>query len=207
MKKITTLVCAGLVLAVSAFADITFGARGNFALGIGTTTNITGAQTNNLRSVDYGATVFGKFPVSVVNNMYVQPELGFNRYTTSLKMNDSDIKATIGYNAIILPVLVSYDIPINQSFSLYMAGGPRFSFITGDMSYTQKSVTVENDPDSRIMVGAIAGLGAQYALSTNACLVTDLRYDFGVSPLKFKDASEEIKPRGLNFSAGFTLTF
>ena len=116
-----------------------------------------------------------------------------------------DLDSTLSYNSIVMPVLINYGIPINQSLFLFVEGGPQVSFITSDLKDTKSSYS--SDPESRILFSAIAGIGASYAFSPAMALVTDLRYDLGFSTIKTEDSAEGVIPRGLNFSAGFHVKF
>lgn len=205
MKKKLTVMCLAVITATLAFSEVTFGFRGFGDFGAGTTTSIQNTTTNTSKNWGYGGSVFGKIPISVVENLYVQPEIGFMHNSIGLKSSKYDLDSTLSYNSIVMPVLINYGIPINQSLFLFVEGGPQVSFITSDLKDSKSSYS--SDPDSRILFSAIAGIGASYAFSPAMALVTDLRYDLGFSTIKTEDASEGVVPRGLNFSAGFHVKF
>ncbi len=205
MKKIISIVCLAVTAATLAFSEVTFGFRGFGDFGAGTSTNIENTSTETKKNWGYGGSVFGKIPISVVENLYVQPEVGFMHNSIGLKSSKYNLNSTLSYNSIVMPVLINYGIPINQSFLLFVEGGPQVSFITGDLKDDKSKTT--SDPDSRILFSAIAGIGASYAFSPAMALVTDLRYDLGFTTIKTENASEGVIPRGLNFSAGFHVKF
>lgn len=205
MKKILSIISITVLTAVMAFSEVTFGFRGFGDFGAGTSSKIENMNTDSKKSWGYGGAVFGKIPVSVVENLYVQPEVGFMHNSVGLKSSKYNIESTLSYNSIIMPVLINYGIPLNQSFLLFVEGGPQVSFVMGDLK--EENSNFKSDPDSRILFSAIAGIGASYAFTPAMALVTDLRYDLGFSTLKPEKSSEGVIPRGLNFSAGFHVKF
>lgn len=205
MKKILSVICLSVAFAAVAFSEVTFGFRGFGDFGAGTSSSIQDTSTDAKKNWGYGGAVFSKIPISVVENLYVQPEIGFMHNSIGLKSSKYNLDSTLSYNSIVMPVLINYGIPLNQSLFLFVEGGPQVSFITGDLKNDKSKST--SDPDSRILFSAIAGIGASYALSPAMALVTDLRYDMGFSTIKTENSSEGVIPRGLNFSAGFHVKF
>ena len=147
MRKNIIIICLAVVTAALAFSEVTFGFRGFGDFGAGTTTHIENTSTDTSKNWGYGGTVFGKIPISVVENLYVQPEVGFMHNSIGLKSSKYDLKSTLSYNSIVMPVLINYGIPLNQSFLLFVEGGPQVSFVLGDLRDERSKVST--DPDSR----------------------------------------------------------
>ncbi|MCR5762865.1 MAG: porin family protein [Treponema sp.] len=205
MKKILSVICLAVAFTALAFSEVTFGFRGFGDFGAGTASSIQDTTTDTKKNWGYGGSVFSKIPISVVENLYFQPEIGFMHNSIGLKSSKYNLDSTLSYNSIVMPVLINYGIPINQSFHLFVEGGPQVSFITGDLKNSKSNDST--DPDSRILFSAIAGIGASYAFSPTMALLTDLRYDLGFTTIKTENSTEGVIPRGLNFSAGFHVKF
>ena len=208
MKKHISLLVAAVMGVAVASADVALGVRGTAQWGLGTTVdNFDGSELDLSRMWMFGGFLYGKIPVSVVENLYVQPELGFTHRIAGFKWND--MKYALTYNAIALPVLIAYDFPITQAFSVTVEGGPQFSVAMGRMRLEDKdgSELANADPESRILFSGIIGAGVSYAFSSGTAAIFDMRYDLGFNKLEFENSDTGLFPRGLSFSAGFQVKF
>lgn len=213
MKKIIAAIAFFILVTAAATADVMVGIRGSAGWGLGSSTSMSGYETDVSKSWMFGGFLYGKIPVSVVENLYIQPEVGIVHGTVGIKdKSDKDLKTETSYNAFVIPVLLAYDFPVTQSFIVSIEGGPEVSFlmgkINGKATYDgDKLYDMDVNPDSRVLFSGVVGMGMAYAFSSGTYFVSDLRYDLGFNEIKGEDAKDGVTPRGLNLSAGFQLRF
>lgn len=213
MKKFVILLSCIAFAVATASADIFVGIRGTIAPGLGASTSMSGIEMDLSKSWIFGGAVYAKIPISVVENLYVQPEAGIFRHTYGLKYKDlKDARTEFSYTAMTIPVMLAYDFPVTQSFIVTIEGGPHLSFITSKINAKtfldgETSSDDNYNPDSNILFGAMVGAGISYAFSSGTYIMADLRYDFGFNEVKIEDSTDGVTPRGFDISAGFQLRF
>lgn len=215
MKKI--VICAALFAAATSLLsalDFAVGARAAFGLGVGTDVKMDDTDLNLGKTMDVDGLVFGK--LWFTENIILQAELGTTAHkvgmTTKgdeLSTSGSDSRDASGYltfDTLDVPLLVGYDIPLGDSFSLTPFFGPQVSFVLGkaesggDFSGTFK-------PKSPVLFDVVFGASAAYNLGPGA-IVGDVRYNLGLIPLTVKDSGDDLfTPRALLFGLGYQLKF
>ena len=112
---------------------------------------------------------------------FIQPELLFSMKGYKIKSDDVDIKVTFSY--IELPVLIKYELILEQFPKTELFFGPAFSFIidarykskSGEETYSGK---IENiNPFDR---GIVVGINIQKKINQKNIINFDLRYNFGL---------------------------
>lgn len=196
MKKVIVAALAGLLMSAAAFADgITLGARGLYGLNVGT--SVEDADLDTVFG-DFGVALFGKFALPVLDGkLAIQPELGFTHYDVVAK--ESGWSCDIEFNTFDIPVLVVYDILVNDSITVSPLAGVKFSIPVGDVDIMGFS----GSADSKVLVGIDFGASLYWKVGPGA-LVVDARYDLGVTKLKVEDA-DLLTPRSLISSIGYSI--
>ena len=203
MKKIIALAAAVAVSAVSAFAlDLAVGARGAFGMGLGTST-YDDFDLDMGKSLNFGGAVFGK--IGITEQISVQPEIGFTHHTVGEKMDD--VKGTIGFNTLDIPVLVGYNLEVMDGFTVTPFLGPQLSFALGKGKFGGDFSDFADDVEfkSPLLFDIVLGANAAYEVGPGA-IVADLRYNLGLIALKEKESeSKLVTPRALGLSVGYQL--
>ena len=208
MKKIIALAVTMAAAVTMATAEITVGARGIFGLGLGTTVSSDfddlGMEVDLGKSLDFGFAAFVKIPVWEA--LGVQPELGFTHHQVGLKWDFGivTLEGTGAINTIDLPVLVTYDIAINDAFSVTPFLGPQLSFPLGKVAMGG-DFDGDGDIDSKVLFSIVLGANVSYKVGPGA-IVGDLRYNLGLTPLK-SDDTDMLTLRALLFSVGYQIQF
>ncbi len=189
MKKIMALVAVAAAAVSLATAEITVGGRGNFGLGLGT--KLESGDLKLSKSWDYGVTAFAKVPVA--ESISVQPELGFNIVNVGIKGQDDATKI----NILDLAALCVYDIEVSDGLTVSPFAGPQFGYVIGKAktgSYEQKV--------KPFLFDIVLGTEVAYKMG-NGALVGDVRYNFGVTPLKNDDGDKMATLRSLTLGVGY----
>ncbi len=199
MKKIITLVVTAIAAVSLATAEITVGGRGNFGFGIGT--KLYGDEKLELaKSLNYGITGFAKVPVA--ENISVQPELGFNVVKSAMKVDNFDAKYTSTVNVLDLAALITYDIEVSDALTVSPFAGPQFGYVIG-----KAKLSGDFSGDTKVkpfIFDIVLGTEVAYKMG-NGALVGDLRYNFGVTPLKNEDGDKIATLRSLTLGVGYQI--
>lgn len=230
-KKLIVLAAVAAVTAGFAAAEVSVGIRGGMGLMLGTSWSdkitepvkdtMEPSTTNSLAA---GAAVFAKIPI--FNGLGIQPEFGISYNEMRLRANKEyrellqqasikDYQTWFAYSALDIPILVSYDFKVGKKITLTPLAGPKLSIPIGkikeDASRTSSDglLPAEFEAGSPVLFSMVAGMDAAFGLRHGA-IVTDLRYDIGISSLQIKTGSSESDvavPRALFLSVGYQLTF
>lgn len=231
-KKLIVLAAVAAVTAGFAAAEVSVGIRGGMGLMLGTSWSdkITEPvkdimEPSTINSLAAGAAVFAKIPI--FNGLGIQPEFGISYNEMRLRANKEykellqqytsvkDYQEWFAYSALDIPILVSYDFKVGKKITLTPLAGPKLSIPIGkikeDASRTVSGgpLPAEFEAGSPVLFSMVAGMDAAFGLRHGA-IVTDLRYDIGISSLQIKTGSSESDvavPRALFLSVGYQLTF
>ena len=230
-KKLIVLAAVAAVTAGFAAAEVSVGIRGGMGLMLGTSWSdkITEPrkdimEPSIINSLAAGAAVFAKIPI--FNGLGIQPEFGISYNEMRLRANKEyrellqqasikDYQEWFAYSALDIPILVSYDFKVGKKITLTPLAGPKLSIPIGkmkaDASRTSSGgpLPAEYETGSPVLFSMVAGMDAAFGLRHGA-IVTDLRYDIGISSLRIKTGSSESDvavPRALFLSVGYQLTF
>ena len=211
MKKLIAFAVAAVaaVSVATAQIDLTVGARGIFGIGVGTTLGWGEKENLDLgNSLDFGGAAFAKVPL--YKGLGAQVEIGFTYNSYGRK--EEGVKYSYSYKAIDIPLLVAYDVKVNNELTITPLFGPKFSIPVGKA--TGKSGSSEADVDiyNSVLFGIVTGVSASYKVGPGA-VVGDIRYNNGVSHFATgkKDDNKyngggEFVPRNLQFSVGYQMT-
>lgn len=226
MKKIIALAMVAVAAVSMATAEITVGARGMLGWSLGSSlpeeAKAFGFKFDAGKSFDFGFAAFVNIPL--VADLGIQPELGFSHNSVGMKYT-MDLgpfgsftgKGWFSYNAIDIPVLVTYGIKVNDSLTITPLLGPKFSIPVGKIKTTtemdgeRESSSVK--VGSPLLFGIVFGADVAFKLGPGA-IVGDIRYDLGLTKLKTKsefagrtEKADLVTPRALTLSVGYQLAF
>ena len=208
MKKIIALVCAAVV-GVSAFAlDVTAGARGTFAWGLGTTLPAEDAeQMKTLKEAitsaggtwSEGGNLGGGFGVyanlGLINlgslTLGLQPEFSMifnNGYTVDYAFGGTSEKVVYTDNSIDIPVLVTLSLPVTNTFGMRFGVGPYLSIplgpdLIGTSGGTETKMTDIYTIESSLNFGLAFDVNFTNKLGIGS-LVANVRYMMDFTPTK-----------------------
>lgn len=210
MKKIIALVCAAVV-GVSAFAlDVTAGARGTFAWGLGTTLPAEDAeQMKTLKEAttsaggtwSEGGNLGGGFGVyanlGLVNlgnlTLGLQPEFNMlfnNGYTVDYALGGTSQTVVYTDNSIDIPVLVTLSLPVTNTFAMRFGVGPYLSIPLGlDLITTSGGTETRATDTTGVTIESSLNFGLAFDVNfTNklgiGSLVANVRYMLDFTPTK-----------------------
>ncbi len=198
MKKIMALVAVVAATVALATAEVTVGGRANLGLGLGT--KLESGDLDLGKSLDFGVTGFAKVPVA--EKISVQPELGFNIEKIGQKVGSA--KGTSTVNVLDLAALCVYDIEVSDDLTVSPFAGPQFGYVigkaknSGDFSGEYKV--------KPFLFDIVLGTEVAYKMG-NGALVGDVRYNFGVTPLKNDDGDKMATLRSLTLGVGYQVKF
>lgn len=214
MKKLVALV-AGIMFSAAAFAEgITVGGRGLIGTNIGTT--LENDIDNNVNPMSpLGLTAFAKIPLPVLEGkLALQPELGISSFGINYDADEFTYKENTYYGEVLaqytsidIPILVTYNIEINEKITISPVIGPKISIPVGKLNLTYSSSDTDLGDysiDSHVLFGIELGAGLSYKAGPGA-IYGDLRYDIGLTKLKVED-EDFATPRALIFSIGYGIT-
>ena len=226
MKKIIALAMVAVAAVSMATAEITVGARGMLGWSLGSSlpeeAKAFGYKFDAGKSFDFGFAAFVNIPL--VAGIGIQPELGFSHNSVGMKISQEFFgesytgKGWFSYNAIDIPVLVTYGIKVNDSLTITPLLGPKFSIPVGKIKSTSEmnGEKFESDPvkvGSPLLFGIVFGADVAFKLGPGA-IVGDIRYDLGLTKLKQKyefagqtEKVDLVTPRALTLSVGYQLAF
>ena len=244
MKKLIAIACAALV-GMSAFAfEVSAGARGTFVWDLGTTLegnqatqmkaykdNITaaGGTWNEGGNIGAGFGVWANLGLFDLGSLTlgVQPEftMSFNQgYNVSMSQGSNSFTVTYTGTTIDIPVLVTLDVPLNETCALTFGVGPYLSIPMGFDSImaangteTKGSDTVTFEAGLNFGLAADAAFGYKLGIGK---LVANVRYMLDFSPTKVTakdktsgatvpgyDNAEMLTRRALQVGIGYQITF
>ena len=200
MKKIAKKIAvAALSIAVGATSagalDLSLGLRGNFNMGLGTSfEQDTSGESLTKEGGNFGggASIFANFGLVDLGpgTLGVQPEvmLNFNNgYHFSFSSIDASM--TCSDNTIDIPLLITYSLPIGESFKLGLGVGPYLSIPLGLKAKVESELTymqgeLESD-GTDINFGLGFDLNAGYKVGPGS-IVIDVRYLLDLTKTQFK---------------------
>ena len=193
MKKLIAMAAALAVTSLSAFAvDITVGARGNFNMGIGTDIIFQPDTFNSFEkhggNLGGGFAVFANFGRTEIGkgSLGIQPEFGMN-FNNGYTSEEDPVKMNLYSTTIDLPVLVTFNYPVMEAFSIGCGLGPYLSIPSGfdflvQFDEDSSTKTFENmDVKARLNFGFAFDVNAAYKLGPGS-LVFDVRYMLDLEP-------------------------
>ena len=205
MKKLIAfaVAAAAAVSVATAQIDLTVGARGIFGIGVGSTLGLSEKQNLDLgKSLNFGGAAFAKVPL--YKGLGAQVEVGFTYNSYGTKTNG--VKNSLSYKAIDIPLLVAYDVKVNNELTITPLFGPKFSIPIGKATPDKGS---DVDIYNSVLFGIVAGVSGSYKVGPGA-VVGDIRYNAGVSQFTtgkdVKVSTGGFHPNNLQFSVGYQMT-
>ncbi|MCR4626597.1 MAG: PorT family protein [Treponema sp.] len=198
MKKIMALVAVAAATVALATAEVTVGGRANLGLGLGT--KLESGDLDLGKSLDFGVTGFAKVPVA--EKISVQPELGFNIEKVGQKVGSA--KGTSTVNVLDLAALCVYDIEVSDDLTVSPFAGPQFGYVIG-----KAKAGGDFSGETKVkpfLFDIVLGTEVAYKMG-NGALVGDVRYNFGVTPLKNDDGDKMATLRSLTLGVGYQVKF
>ena len=206
MKKLIAFAVAAVaaVSVATAQIDLTVGARGIFGIGVGSTLGLYEKENLDLgKSLNFGGAAFAKVPL--YKGLGAQVEIGFTYNSYGTKMDG--FKSSLSYKAIDIPLLVAYDVKVNDELTITPLFGPKFSIPIGKATAKWGSSEGDLDIYNSVLFGIVAGVSGSYKVGPGA-VVGDIRYNAGVSQLTTGKRGGEsgVNPCNLQFSVGYQMT-
>ena len=206
MKKLIAfaVAAAAAVSVATAQIDLTVGARGIFGLGVGSTLGLSEKQNLDLgKSLNFGGAAFAKVPL--YKGLGAQVEVGFTYNSYGMKANGA--KQSLSYKAIDIPLLVAYDVKVNNELTITPLFGPKFSIPIGKATAKYGSSEADVDIYNSVLFAIVAGVSGSYKVGPGA-VVGDIRYNAGVSQFTTgkKAEGDGVNPCNLQFSVGYQMT-
>ena len=142
MKKIISLFTVFVLATVFSFAQ-SIGFRGilqisTSSLGDDFKYSFTQGESDKDVSATFdvggGFALFAHVPIS--NGWAFQGELGFTHNVVGFEMKSGSVSAdgSLSYNTLNIPLLISYDIVINETVTISPLAGLQFGFVLGDLT-------------------------------------------------------------------------
>ncbi len=236
MKKIIATLCAVLFLTTSFATALSVGARGNWNLGLGTSTeedssndDISGNSGFGMGAyVNFGLLKLGKFGFGI------QPEVNFNfnngwNYVSTSSGFGATTKTVITQytNTLDIPVLLTFDIPLGKKFTLGLGAGPMLSIPvtadgSGSSSFSLAGISLDGNSKLSDAATIKANVNWGTALDVNGKInfgpllraVIDLRYNLDLTPTQFttvvgdtSSTAEAFTRRSMNLGLGIEIGF
>ena len=172
------------------------------------------------KTLGFGGAAFVKVPIW--NALGVQPELGFTYNTIGIDTTidasvqgsyygvsvdesySDDATITVSYTTLDIPVLITYDIAVNDALTVTPMPGPQLSIPLGKAKLGGDG-DGDADIDSKVLFGIVLGVNGAFNVGPGA-IVADLRYNLGLPALKSEDL-EVATPRALAISLGYQMKF
>lgn len=218
MKKIIALMAVAAISVSMVCAQITVGAKGTFGMNLGS--KLDGELPSDVKSVllvNGGGSIYGRFNMPFLPALGVQAGLGLtagNGAGYKGDMGDIEMEMYSTYLSLDIPLLVTYDIPVNSLVITPMVG-LNFSIPVGTPTMT---MGVNGEKESEKMEGVkvtgfIPGLeaGVEVAIPAGPGAVTaGLSYVNDFTPVQGKydgidETGDLMVRRNLNLSIGYAI--
>jgi hypothetical protein len=157
-----------------------------------------------------GYTAGGFFEYKAFKNISLQTELNYQKKGIKDISTVEGIESTTRreFNYLSIPVLVKgtiHDPGLGVRFDLTLFAGPYAGYLTSANSKLKSggSTTtedIENEAEKYDM-GAIFGIGVNYKLGNGGAIVTELRYEMGLSQVDRQD--QDLRNKGAGVTIGY----
>jgi hypothetical protein len=159
----------------------------------------------------YPGFLFGGFlEYNVGKNLSLQAELNYQKKGEKVNSTVEGIKTITKreFNYLTVPLLIKGTIPdagLGDKWDVTFFAGPYAGFLTSANSKLKsgdKTVTVDIAKEAReVDFGAAFGGGVNYKLSNGGAIVTELRYEMGLSEID--DLNSALRNKGLGITIGY----
>jgi hypothetical protein len=212
MKKIIGLISLSLLLSIFC-SDFSFAAKGNKSSqwGVKAGLNLANIGGNSAEDADFGSPktkmgfALGGFYKNMLSDAFaLQVELLYSQHGAKYEANyqGSNVKLTLSYDYIAIPVLAKFYIPANDNLSIGLYGGLMSGYkisATGKAEANGQESTDDLNNVQSTVVDLIFGGSIEPNLG-NTRLIIDVRYNFGLTSAMEK--SIDIKDRTISLTVG-----
>jgi len=189
MKRVSLLMLAFIVLAITGTAQVRFGAKAGINLA-----NLTGKTAGEKETADSktGIHIGGVVDIPVSEKFSISPELNFDQWGAQLEDGGSTTKMNLSY--INVPILAKFNV---GGFGIY--AGPQVGFLmSAKVSEDDVDLDVKDQMKSTDF-GAV--FGAEYNLAYGIFL--SARYNLGLSKInENSDDDNYAKNNAITFGVG-----
>jgi len=191
-----------LAISMTAFSQITFGAR--VGINIASQTTQVNSLDINLDSDDnVGFTIGGLVNIAITDAFSIQPELNYIQKggEDESELFGETITTELNLNYIEIPVLAKYAFG-SETFKVFVMAGPSIGYgLNGEITFDdEESEDFDWDEEgaNRTDFGFQAGVGVQYRN-----IFLDARYGFGLSDIEDLEDDVDVTNEGINIGIGY----